>query len=222
MTKRCELTDASKVVDLDVLSPPGAPRLPEGGERPGRELRAGVELRLAAGDEQRRLSRVAAEVHPAAHRVVDDLGAEPARVGSLLAERAVGGVHQRGVGGAQRLVAEAGLGHRGPAPVLDEQVGCRNKGGESFGLARVPCVERPGALSSVEREVQPVGIGIAVGDAPAGRAEPPRPVRFHEHDIGSQVAEQARGEGPRDALRAIDDAQARERGPTAIRRGVEG
>ena len=202
-----------------MLSPPGAPRLPEGGQRPGRELGPGVELRLVAGYEQRRLSRVAAEVHPAAHRVVDDLGAEPARVGSLLAERAVGGVHQRGVGRAQRLVAEAGLGHRGPAPVLDEQVGCSNQGVESFGLARVPRVERPGALAGVEREVQPSGIAIGAGAAPVRRADSPRRVRFHEHDVGSQVGEQARGEGPCDPLRAIDDTQARERAPTEARRG---
>ena len=86
-------------------------RMPQGDRDSKREMHPAMELSLVPRSEQRCSLWVAAEVHLAAHGRIDDLGAESPGVQTVLPERRQRAVHEAGVVGRERRVAEAPLGH---------------------------------------------------------------------------------------------------------------
>ena len=119
---------------VDVLPFAGLPRPPQRAERGDGPLHPGVQLPLMAGHHQRLALRLAAEVHVAAQRPLDDLLGLPIAPGAGQPERRDRDDDEGGVVPPQVIRREA---QRGGAPgweVLDDEVGLRRQGEDPFGL----------------------------------------------------------------------------------------
>jgi hypothetical protein len=109
---------------------------------------------------------------------------------------------------AQLRLAEAeALGRAGP-PVLHEHVGAIHEREQGLAAARLLEVEHDAALAAVRVHVEARAPAAPVGADPHRVADPRR---LDLHHLGALIREDHAGEGARQDLRDVDDANACER-----------
>ena len=191
--------------DLDALSATAAARLPEREEATEREVHPGVELALMAMHHQRLPRRIAAEVEVSAHRVVDDLRAQPVRVRPGPAEGRVRHVDERRGVRRQGVVVEPARAHRGRPLRLDQDLRVADeRPQELLAVWRVE-VRHDALLAGVESQVEPAALGVCLRIGKG--TEPPQALAARRLDLDdprAQIAEDPRGDAGGDALPAVD------------------